>query len=212
MTHHRGGIRHHLHSGRDNVFYLYEEPECVIVDGVRVCPDTGTLDASGNPKPNTLEKRVPLPAGRYWVDIFGKNIPVAQAWFKAFKDLGVHVETTEHFQATELPNIREWYLFTYTPTNGVPVTWDDTLGYPTIADKSVKSSGDTVSGADLPLDPLDELSNWINSTEQKLGGSLGAVAKVVPYAVLGGLAFGGYYLLKELGILGKVKSGRLRNK
>jgi len=48
MTHHRGGstrggIRHHLHSGRDNVFYLYEEPEC-FCDGVPCqCPDTGAL-------------------------------------------------------------------------------------------------------------------------------------------------------------------------
>jgi hypothetical protein len=210
-THHRGGIRHHLHSGRGNVFYLYEEPECVIIDGVRVCPDTGSLDSAGKPKPNTLERRSPLPAGRYWVDVFGKNIPVAQSWFRAFKDLGVHVDATEHFESTEMSSIREWYLFSYTPVNGVPVVWDTTLGYPTIADSSVKSSGDT-SSASLPLDALDELSNWMNGVEQKLGGSLGSLAKVAPYAILGGVALGGYLLLKEIGLLGKVKTSvrRLR--
>lgn len=209
MSHHRGGTRHHLHSGRDNVFYLYEEPNCVTINGVKVCPDTGALG-----DPGTLERRSPLPAGHYWVDVFGKNIPVAANWFKAFSGLGVHVDSTEHFTATEVPEVRDWYLFTYTPTAGVPVVWDTTLGYPTIADASIKNSQDTVSGANLPKDPLDRLADWLNDIEQELGGSIGGAAKVVPYAIMGGAAFGVYLLAKEFGLLGKVKkrARSLRNK
>ncbi len=202
ISHHRG------RSGRDSHFYLYESPEVVCYcDGAPcLCPaDTGALDAAGNQKPNTLEKRSPLPAGHYWVDVFGLNIPKAGAWFKAMAPLGVHVDSTEHFPSTEVPEVRDWYLFTYTPTLGVPVVWDTSLGFPTVAAQSVKSSQDTVSGADLELNPLDKLSNWVNETEQKFG-------QIAPYAILGGAALGGFLLLKEFGLLGRVKNGiRKRN-
>ena len=208
---HHGHARSHHHSGRDSNFYLYEEPEeCVLVDGVLVCPsDTGSLDSSGNPKPGTLERRVPLPAGRYWFDAFGLNIPKADQWLKL---PGAHVDATEHFPAETLSAARTWYLFTYKPV--ASIAWDTTLGYPTIADASIKSSQDTVSGADLPLNPLDELSNWMNSVEQKLGGSIGDAAKLVPYVAIGGVLVGGVFLLRQFGVLGKVKTSvkRLRRK
>jgi len=157
-SHHRGGFNRRFHSGRDSNFYLYQEPEC-FCDGVPcLCPDTGSLDSDGNPKPNTVERRSPLPGGHYWFDAFGLNIPKADTWLKAFSGLGIHVDATEHFPSTELALTRTWYLFTYTPTGGVPVVWDASLGFPTIAAASVKSSQDTVSGADLPLSPLDEAS------------------------------------------------------
>lgn len=199
-THHRG------RSGRDSHFYLYEEPICYCNGIPCLCPpDTGSLDASGSPKPNTLERRSPLPAGHYWFDAFGMNIPKADNWLKAFAGLGVHVDATEHFPSTDLASVRTWYLFTYAPTGGVPVVWDTSLGYPTVADSSIKSSGDT-SSATLPLDPLDELSNWMNKVETELGGSLGAAAKFVPYVAVVGVGAAGFLLLKEFGILGKAKN------
>lgn len=164
-----------------------------------------------NRKVGTLERRNPLPAGQYWVDVFGLNIPKADRWFKAFSGLGVHVDSTQHFEATSLPEVRTWYKWTYTPLFDSPVIWDTSLGFPTVADSSITASSDTVSRPDLPLDPLDELSNWLNSIEQKLGGSLGAVATVVPYAIIGVGLYAGYLLYGALGMTRKVKRSAKRN-
>jgi len=159
----------------------------------------------------TIERRSPLPEGLYWVDVFGLNIPKAEAWFSAFKDLGVKVAATQSFPNTTVDSTRNWYLFSYKPTMSVPVVWDSSLGFPTVADASIKSSEDTVSRPDLPLDPLDELSNWVNSVEARVGGSLGSIATIVPFAMFGGAVFGGYYLLRELGLLkGKKNAKRKR--
>lgn len=198
-THHRG------RSGRDNLFYLYEERNCFCNGVPCTCPDTGALDAAGNQKPNTLEKRSPLPAGRYWVDVFGKNIPAADAWFKAMSGLGVHVDATQVTPDEDPNRTLNWYLFTYAPTGGVLIVWDKSLGYPTIAGANIKSQSDTIQAPDLPLNPLDELSNWMNKLESELGGSIGGAAKVVPYVVLGGLGLAGFLLLKEFGIIRKAK-------
>ena len=194
MTHHRGGlgrggIRHHLHSGRDNVFYLYEEPQCFCDGAPCICPDTGALISGQVIRTN------PIPAGRYWVDVFGVNIPSAAAWFKGMSGLGVHVDATEHFPATELRNIRDWYLFTYTPVNGVPVTWDQkTFGFLTVAGPEVKSSADTASGPSLPLDPLNELETFAES----VGALVGVTSKAGALALTAGLFIGGGYLLLQL--------------
>ncbi len=148
-------------------------------------------------KVGTLERENPLPAGQYWVDVFGLNIPKADTWFRAFKDLGVHVDATQHFEDTDVARVRNWYKFTYTPIANIPVMWDTQLGFPTVADASITSSEDTVQRPDLPLDPLEELSNWINSVEQKLGGSMGTIAGVVPYAIIGAGVFAGWMLFKD---------------
>lgn len=147
----------------------------------------------------TLERRNPLPPGSYWIDVFGLNIPKFDNWLKAFSGLGVRTDATQQFEATTVPARRTWYKFTFTPPfEGAPVTWDTTFGFPTIADASIRSSEDTVSRPDLPIDPLDELSNWTNSLEQKLGGSLGSIAGVVPYALLGAAGYVGFLLISSL--------------
>jgi hypothetical protein len=183
------GIRHHLHSGRDNVFYLYEEPECLCNGIPCQCPDTGALTSGQVMRTN------PIPAGRYWVDVFGFNIPLAAAWFKGMSGLGVHVNATEHFPSTEVPEVRDWYLFTYTPVNGVPVVWDQkTFGFLTIAGPEVKSSADTASTPPLPLDPLNELETFAES----VGALVGVTSKAGAIALTGGLFIGAGYLLFEL--------------
>ncbi len=151
-----------------------------------------------SPKVGTLERRSPLPPGTYWVDVFGLNIPKADVWFKGFGPSGVHVDATQHFESPEVSSVRNWYKFTYNPVApGVVVVWDTSLGFPTVADASIQSSEDTVQRPPLPLDPLEEMSNWLNALEAKLGGSLGFAASIIPYAVVGGAAYLGYLALKE---------------
>jgi hypothetical protein len=90
------------------------------------------------------------------------------------------------------------------------VTWDTALGFPSVAAPNVASSVDTAQTPDLPLGPLDELANWANKLEVELGGSIGGLAKALPYAMVGGAIVGSYLLLKEFGIIrkGKKKSGK----
>jgi len=149
------------------------------------------------PKVGTLERRSPLPPGSYWIDVFGLNIPKFNQWLKAYSGMGVHTDATQVFEAPTLAAYRNWYKFTYTPIPGAIVIWDTAFGFPTVADASITSSESTVQRPDLPLDPLDELSNWVNSVEQKLGGSLGTIAGVVPYAIIGVGLYAGWQLVKD---------------
>ncbi len=184
-THHRGGIRHHSnHSGRSNLFYLYEdEPKCYC-NGI---PCTCPLDVGA------LERDNPVPPGRYWVDIFGLNIPSAAAWFKAMSGLGVHVDATETFPAMTVPETRNWYLFTV-KANPVPVVWDQPrYGFLTVAGPEVKSSADTAQTPALPLDPLDELETFA----QSIGSMVGVTSKAGAIALTAGLFLGAGYALLE---------------
>jgi len=148
-------------------------------------------------KVGTLERTSPLPGGQYWIDVFGVNIPKADNWFKAYSGLGVHVDSTETFPNDDSARVRNWYKFTYTPIPSIPVIWDTSLGFPTVADSSITSSSDTAQTPPLPLDPLDELANWVNSVEQKVGGSLGSIASLIPFALLGGAGYLGYKLVTD---------------
>ncbi len=154
-------------------------------------------------KTGTLQRTNPLPPGHYWVDVFGLNIPKFDAWLKAYGPFGIHTDATQHFESPDVASVRNWYLFTYTPAfEGAVVIWDTLFGFPTIADSSIKSSEDTVNRPDLPLDVTDELGNWINHVEQQLAGSLGNMAVVVPYAIIGGGLYAAYALFKYASISG----------
>lgn len=178
------GSRHTNRSGRGSNYWLYETPAVCYCDGVPcLCP----LDVGG------LEKDNPLPPGRYWVDVFGLNIPKADDWFKTMAAVGVHVDATEHFEATEVPNVRNWYLFTYKP-NGtlIPPVWDQkTFGFPTVAGPEIKSSADTAQTPPLSLDPLDQLADFA----QSIGSMVGVTSKVGAVALTAGLFIGSGVLL-----------------
>lgn len=122
----------------------------------------------------TVERRNPLPGGRYWIDIFDSKRSAFETWAAVNKD-SVHVEVTESHD-TNPP--RDFYIFTVaervavpggTGTIAVPVQWDAaTFGFPTIAGPEIKSSADTVSRPDLPKDATDQISDGLDSI-----GSLG---------------------------------------
>jgi len=112
-----------------------------------------------------MQRKNPLPPGRYWQDIFEDQWSAFDAWLTQNADK-VHVEENE----THIPegdekggNItgiaagakaRHFYIFTVLS----PVMWDQKhWGFPTVAGPAVKSSEDTVQRPELPRDLTDQL-------------------------------------------------------
>lgn len=97
-----------------------------------------------------LERRQPLPPGRYWIDVVGKpGDLIFKGWALAFRD---HV----HFESEDLtpelgpvvpspgaPVVRpqvHWYLF----NTDTPLVWlGPSLGFPTIATPDIHTKADT---------------------------------------------------------------------
>lgn len=112
----------------------------------------------------TLQRKNPLPPGRYWQDIFARQANDWNAWLAPVLRSGdVTIERVEHFNADPLHdgswlpggasgdlNVigdRTWVLFNVVN----PVDWPATkLGFPTIAEKEVQSSADTATNPPGP--------------------------------------------------------------
>lgn len=89
------------------------------------------------------ERRNPLPAGRYWLDVANAKAPIFDGWLEAFK-ASARVENTEASPETQ------FYIFSTT----APLVWlGPVLGFPTIAPASIRSKADTVQRPDAP-DPF----------------------------------------------------------
>ena len=128
-----------------------------------------------------LERRNPLPPGRYWLDVFPPNIATITAWTRANKS--VRVVSTEFFDSTPP---RQWLMFDIVS----PTQFDQlTFGFPTVVkqaaavakdgapiDTKVKTSSDT---ADLGKDAsiFDELSRGLGLSPE--------LAALVPLVALG---------------------------
>jgi len=129
-----------------------------------------------------LERRNPVPPGRYWLDVFPPNIATITAWTRANKG-AVRVVSTEFFDSTPP---RQWLMFDVLE----PVPFDQlTFGFPTVVkqaasvakdgkpiDTKVKASSDT---ADLGKDAsiFDELSRGLGLSPE--------LAALVPLVALG---------------------------
>lgn len=92
-----------------------------------------------------LERRNPLPVGRYWLDVFEPNIPAWSAWSTG----KVKVRASEYFAGSDASVFsdkqpaRQWVLFEVAK----PVAWDaKTFGYPTIV---LQSAEDASSGVPI---------------------------------------------------------------
>lgn len=127
-----------------------------------------------------LERRQPLPPGRYWVDVVGPDhVKLFDGWLQAFAQ---HITIEEH-EVTQpiqsgpnLPPLRpgvEWFLF----HTDAPLVWfGSVLGFPTIATPEVKTKADTQTVPVVP--PL-------------FGGlNLDGVGSIVLLAVAAYLVFG----------------------
>lgn len=120
----------------------------------------------------TLERRNPLPPGRYWQDIFNKQAHDWNDWLAArLKEGSVSIEKAEHFNrdplrdgswlpvALQPENMgtisdRMWVLFKVLK----PVEWPAVkLGFPTIADATVNTSADTAQNPPGPS-PGEEIA------------------------------------------------------
>lgn len=118
-----------------------------------------------------LERRNPLPVGRYWVDVFEPEWQRFDSWLKLNAHfVKVHADELHDDEDPE----RRWILFeVLTP---MLVGWLGP-GLPTIADKSIQSSDDTVQKPTAGL----------SLTEKALiGGAIIGGAVALKY-LLGGL-------------------------
>jgi hypothetical protein len=117
---------------------------------------------------SAVERTNPLPAGRYWVDVFTPQEAAFQSWLQRNK-ANVIVTSTEtfpgetHWFGPDDPG-RVWRLFEV----NAPVTWEGP-GFPTIAGASVKSSADTSDRPAPEPDAIDKLKD--------LGGDTTSAAK-----------------------------------
>lgn len=135
-----------------------------------------------------LERHNPLPAGRYWVDVFAPDASAFIAWLRANKN-AVHVTTTESFPENGGGPARDWYLFDVT----TPVPWSGP-GFPTVAGPEIKTAEDTAQRPDPEKDPTDKLDDWIKN-------DMSAVLSTIKVAVIGAAVVGtivlGVSLLKD---------------
>jgi hypothetical protein len=87
-----------------------------------------------------LERRNPLPVGRYWCDVFEDRWFSFESWINLNVQLGsLKVLNQENHEDEDQP--RRWYLFEVLQPNSV--AWLGP-GLPTIAEKGIEHSDDTV--------------------------------------------------------------------
>lgn len=145
-----------------------------------------------------LERRNPLPPGRYWQDIFDKQAGDWNAWLAAHSSgqVGdtsgdVIIERAEHFTPDPLRD-GSWLPAALQPDNAGkiagrvwvlfrvvrPVDWPAVkLGFPTIADDSVQQSSDTVDNPPGPT-PTEEIAEAVEKVTSPLLWGLGLVLAI----------------------------------
>lgn len=88
-----------------------------------------------------LERRNPLPPGRYWQDILLGKQPMFEIWLRKYKGTVILEERTENPNADNIESSTTTFLFRTT----APVQWDQkNWGYPTKAGANVQTQSDTV--------------------------------------------------------------------
>jgi hypothetical protein len=108
-----------------------------------------------------LERRRPLPGGRYWLDVFAKNRPAWEIWSSAMKAVGrLKITHSESFAAIGDSEEHDFLIF---ETDAETIGWPEELGSPTIAGPEIQSSADTVQRPDPMPDPIDQISQVASS-------------------------------------------------
>jgi len=134
-----------------------------------------------------IERRRPLPAGRYWLDVFPRNKQAWEMWSASMAKVGsATVEKTEHFEASGGNEAYDFVIFSTTTPN---VAWAAlNLPHPTIAPSTIQSSNDTVTRPPPPPSVVEQLEETVKSvsTGAKVAGGvlLGVAALAVVFAIV----------------------------
>lgn len=124
-----------------------------------------------------LERRRPLPAGRYWLDVFPKNATAWETWSSAMTKIGsAKVEVTEHFDAVDGAPAHDFVIFSTTTENAA---WEAAgLPSPTIAPSSVTTSDDTATKPPPEPSALDQLGQTASNIGTGIKVAVGVVVVV----------------------------------
>lgn len=99
----------------------------------------------------SIERRNPIPPGRYWIDTFDPDIGDFAEWAKNSPQVSV---IASELHDDEKPK-RQWVLFAVKEPGAV---FEATkFGFPTIAGEDVKSSDDTVQKPEVKQPELADL-------------------------------------------------------
>ncbi len=130
----------------------------------------------------TIERRRPLPAGRYWLDVFPKNAAAWDLWSSSMTRLGsAKVEVTEHFEAVDGAPEHDFVIFSTSTPN---VAWEAAgLPSPTIAPSSVTTSDDTATKPPPEPSVLDKLSEHAQGFATGAKIAVGVAVVVVVAAI-----------------------------
>lgn len=134
-----------------------------------------------------LERRRPLPAGRYWLDVFENQQGNWGAWVDAMTRMApprVTVEVSQHFDGVDGAAAHDFVIFS---TPGENVAYEAAgLPSPTIAGPEIQNSDDTVQKPPPEPDLIDQLSTAAGGIGRTAQIGLGVGVAVV--VVLGGIA------------------------
>ncbi len=129
-----------------------------------------------------VERSKLLPAGFYWVDVFGASRTGFHQWLK---DNAGQVKVRKTVSHDDVEPPREWYLFeVLLPAVWLPAT---EYGFPTKATAATEE-GDTVQRPDPEKDPLDKIGDSVNAAS--------VVDALKTFSWVGALAFGIWGLSK----------------
>ena len=120
-----------------------------------------------------LERRRPLPAGRYWADIFAPR-NAFDGWVQmAASRSAIHGEVSEHFEATDGAPEHDFVIFR---TNTELVWPDAEIGFaPNVAPPNITSSADTVQRPPPEPNAVDQLSDMASDFNKKVSTAITAV-------------------------------------
>lgn len=129
-----------------------------------------------------LERRRPLPAGRYWIDVLASDLELWTVWSSVMMKLDhLKVITTESYDAVGGAEARDFIIF---ETSAETIGWPEKLGSPTIAAKNVTSSADVTNKPDAPLDVTDQVAASLDSMKTGAKAAIG-VGVAIGVVVLG---------------------------
>ncbi len=127
-----------------------------------------------------IERRRPLPAGRYWIDVFPKSKNLWETWRDAMLKIDrVHIETTESYPGVDGAPEHEFIIFTLPVDNAA---WPPDLGSPNTAPQTITTSADTATRPE----PIPGLLDQATEAASKLtAGAKTTIGVVIGIAAVG---------------------------